>query len=74
MSVHAKPNGPRIDTCSVDEAAKRLGIGRSKAYQSAKAGTLPALRFGRRVRILTAPLDRMLRVEPLETRTQDGGA
>ena len=43
------------DTISVEEAAKRLGIGRTLAYSLAARGELPgALRLGRRF-VVTIP-------------------
>jgi excisionase family DNA binding protein len=50
-------------TVSVDEAAIVLGISRASAYQAAKNGELPVLRFGRKMRVPTAALMRMLEVE-----------
>jgi excisionase family DNA binding protein len=47
-------------TISVEEAAELLGISRSAAYRAAKAGQLKTLRMGRRLRVPTAPLLRML--------------
>ena len=45
---------------SVPEAAKLLGISRGLAYELARSGRLPALRFGRRLLIPRAALERML--------------
>ncbi|WP_373048423.1 helix-turn-helix domain-containing protein [Vulgatibacter sp.] len=42
----------------VEEAAKRLGFGRSKVYEMAASGELPVVRFGRSVRIPAAELER----------------
>ena len=36
-------------TCTVEEAARVLGIGRSAAYAAARARELPTLRVGRRL-------------------------
>jgi excisionase family DNA binding protein len=47
-------------TISVEEAAELLGISRSAAYRAAKAGQLATLRIGRKPRVPTAPLLRML--------------
>jgi len=52
---------------SVPEAAKILGISRGLAYELARSGRLPALRFGRRLLISRAALERML------NETQDAG-
>ncbi len=35
----------------IEEAAKVLGLGRSKAYELVAAGVLPTVRIGRAVRI-----------------------
>jgi excisionase family DNA binding protein len=50
-------------TISVDEAAIVLGIARSSAYQAAKAGEIPVVHLGRRVRVPTAALRRMLALD-----------
>jgi excisionase family DNA binding protein len=47
-------------TLSVPEAGKRLGIGRSAAYQAAAAGELPVLRIGGLLRVPKIALDRLL--------------
>jgi excisionase family DNA binding protein len=47
-------------TYTVEEAAERLGISRSAAYDAVHAGTIPALRFGRRIVVPRAALDRLL--------------
>ena len=43
------PPTPLRSTYTVSEAAKILGISRSTAYQCARTGQLPVLRFGRRL-------------------------
>jgi excisionase family DNA binding protein len=47
-------------TVSVEEAAAMLGISRAKAYECARQGEIPSLRFGRRVVVPLAELERML--------------
>ena len=47
-------------TVSVEEAAVMLGISRAKAYECARQGELPALRFGRRIVVPLAELTRLL--------------
>jgi excisionase family DNA binding protein len=47
-------------TLSVPEAGRRLGIGRSSAYQAAAAGKLPTIRIGRLLRVPLVALQRML--------------
>lgn len=38
-------------TLSVEEMAEALGGGRTAAYQAVRAGDIPAIRHGRKVRI-----------------------
>ena len=57
MTTH--PTNDR-QTLTVEEAATLLGIGRNSAYQAIARGELPALRFGRRLLIPRAALDRLL--------------
>lgn len=45
---------------SVSEAAALLGISRNSAYEAVRSGELPALRFGRSIRIPGAALNRLL--------------
>jgi excisionase family DNA binding protein len=52
-------------TISITEAAVVLGIGRNQAYQAAARGEIPVLRVGRRLLVPTAPLRRMLGLEPV---------
>jgi len=53
-------------TCSVEEAAVILGIGRSTAYAAARDGSLPTLRLSHRLLVPTAKLLAMLGAEPDE--------
>jgi excisionase family DNA binding protein len=59
------------ETCSVEEAAARLGIGRSLAYELARQNALPVpvLRFGRKLAIPVRALDRVLGVEDAPARS-----
>lgn len=54
-------------TCSVEEAAAALGIGRSTAYAAARDGSLPTLRLSHRLLVPTAKLLEMLGVERQES-------
>ena len=45
---------------SVVEVAALLGIGRSKAYELVRSGTIPSLRLGRRIVIPKLALSRFL--------------
>ena len=47
-------------TISVPTAGKALGISRNAAYQAARRGELPTLRFGKRLVVPTAALRQML--------------
>lgn len=48
------------ETWSVPEAARLLGISRGLAYEMAKAGKLPTIRFGRRLLVPRRALYRLL--------------
>jgi len=49
-------------TLSIEEAAKRLGIGRGSAYAAARADTLPVpvIRVGRRMVVSRAAIERLV--------------
>ena len=49
-----------VATVTVTEAAKILGIGRNQAYAAAKTGELPTIRFGKRLVVPVAGLERLL--------------
>ncbi|MGY3489627.1 excisionase family DNA binding protein [Bradyrhizobium sp. USDA 4011] len=51
---------PTTATMTIDEAAKRLRIGRNQAYEAVHRGDLPVIKIGKRLLIPTAALDRML--------------
>lgn len=67
----AEPPEPSLDlealhgrlTCSVDEAADILGIGRSTAYAAVKDGSLPTLRISNRILVPVAKLRLLLGLE-----------
>jgi excisionase family DNA binding protein len=65
---------PAPETCSVETAAARLGIGRSLAYEMAREGRfpVPVLRLGRKLVIPTRALDRVLGVEDRPTLAERG--
>ncbi len=56
-------------TCSVDQAADVLGIGRSTAFAAAHDGSLPVIRISHRLLVPTAKLLAMLSSE----RRDNGG-
>jgi excisionase family DNA binding protein len=47
-------------TLSIRETAKILGVGRDTAYAAARAGKIPVLKFGKRMRVPRIALMRML--------------
>ena len=55
-----KRSDDRPTTCSVAEAGDRIGIGRDAAYEGVRKGEIPAIRVGRRWRVLVVPLEKML--------------
>jgi len=50
-------------TITVLEAARRLGIGKNQAYEAARQGQLPTIRFGRRLVVPVAAFEAMLAVQ-----------
>lgn len=51
---------PQRLTMSVKEAAILIGISYNAAYESAKKGELPTVKFGRRILVPIAALEKML--------------
>lgn len=51
-------------TLTVEEAGKRLGIGRNGAYDAVRRGEIPTIKLGRRLLVPIAALDRMLDTAP----------
>lgn len=59
---------------TIPEAARLLGIGRSKAFELARRGELPGvIRFGRCVRVSKPVLLRWLGAEPAESLAPEPG-
>ena len=58
-------------TYSVTEIAELLGIGRSKAYELVRSGTIPSLRLGRRIVIPKLALSRFLEEGALKNSVED---
>jgi excisionase family DNA binding protein len=50
-------------TFTIDQAAALLGISRSTAYECARRGELPVLRFGRRLVVTRATLVTLLGID-----------
>jgi excisionase family DNA binding protein len=57
---------------TVPQAARLLQISPLRAYQLAKEGKLPAVHFGRSIRIIRASLERLL-AEAAEGAGREGG-
>ena len=57
---------PSKPTLSVDEFAAATGIARSTAFAAVHAGQVPSIRLGKRIRIPTAAVRRMLQLDVLE--------
>jgi excisionase family DNA binding protein len=49
-----------VQTISIAEAARRLGIGRNQAYAAARRGEIPVIEFGRTKRVPLPAFDQML--------------
>ena len=66
---------PPAETVSVEHAAARLGLSRSKAYELARRNALPVpvLRFGRKLAVPTRALDRVLGIEEASALVEQGG-
>jgi excisionase family DNA binding protein len=56
----AVDGGSIRETLTVEQAAQRLGISRSTAYECVRSGLLPSLRFRRRIVIPAVVIDRLL--------------
>ena len=53
-------NSQKKLTITVPEAARMLGISRGLAYEMARGGTIPVLRFGRRMVVPWVAIERLL--------------
>jgi excisionase family DNA binding protein len=51
------------ETLTIEETARRLGIGRGAAYRAARRGDLPVIRVGHRLLVPRRMLDRLLGVD-----------
>jgi excisionase family DNA binding protein len=48
---------------TVEEAGAQFGLGRSASYRAVRRGELPAIRFGRKLVVPAATVEKMLRGE-----------
>lgn len=62
-TTEPSPSGTR--TVSVEEAARLLGISRSTAYECVRSGSIPSLRFRRRIVIPAVVIDQLLGGAPV---------
>ena len=60
-------------TLTIEEAAQILGISRGLAYELARGGRLPVIRFGRRLLIPRGALENMLNMSNGTKTMDDGG-
>ncbi|MGU3417746.1 helix-turn-helix domain-containing protein [Methylobacterium sp. D54C] len=51
-------------TITIEEASRRLGIGKNQAYDAANRGQIPTIKIGRRLLVPLAPFERMLGLSP----------
>jgi excisionase family DNA binding protein len=54
-------------TLTVEEAGRLLGLGRNSAYAAVQRGEIPVLRFGRRLLVPRAALQRLLATASVES-------
>jgi excisionase family DNA binding protein len=47
-------------TTSVPEAGRLLGLARNGAYEAARRGEIPTIQLGRKIRVPTAKLKKMI--------------
>jgi hypothetical protein len=50
-------------TVSVEQMGEALGLGRAAAYRAVRTGEVQSIRIGKSIRVLCAPLRRMLGIE-----------
>ena len=58
------PTPEEQPTVTVEQAGAWLGLSRSSAYEAARRGEIPTLRFNRRLRVPTAKLRVLLGIDP----------
>lgn len=57
------PRPEEKPTITIEEAGRWLGLGRPAAYEAARRGEIPTIRFGRRLVVPTAGLRRLLQLD-----------
>ncbi|MFC2034199.1 helix-turn-helix domain-containing protein [Chloroflexota bacterium] len=58
-------------TMTVEEAAKVLSISRGLAYEMVRQGKIPALRFGRVIRVPRHALEQLLNLQDQESKKDE---
>lgn len=59
----AMPSALDMPTMDVPTAGRYLGLSRALAYNAAASGELPTIRFGKRIRVPTAAVRRLLQLD-----------
>ena len=60
QQVMSRLNDEFCEVLSVEEAGRKLGLGRAAAYAHAKAGHIPTLKLGNRTLVPKAALAKLL--------------
>jgi excisionase family DNA binding protein len=60
QQVSSRLNDDLCEVLSVEEAGRKLGLGRAAAYAHAKAGHIPTLKLGNRTLVPKAALAKLL--------------
>jgi excisionase family DNA binding protein len=60
IKVWARDTDESCEVISVEEAGRKLGIGRAAAYAHVKAGHIPTIRLGNRMLVPKAAFKRLL--------------
>lgn len=63
MVANRQTAPPSRATLTVEEAARRLGIGRNQAYDAVHRGEIPVIKIGKRLLVPLAAFERMLNGE-----------
>lgn len=56
----SQPEAPKRVTMTVEEAGRKLGVGRNQAYEAVRRGEIPSIRIGKRVLVPIQAFDKLL--------------